>query len=210
MAPKKTKTNDTTDRNNKVVRSERPPTGTLSPVVRSWGAKPSAEESAPQGFQRNPHTGSAQPLPHGALRLIATHMRALDTNSNESEEALGGIRMLVIRVVARPVKGGTPPAPRGPANINTFQHSTISAPMSRAEIAKQYTFASPLLNAAGADGLRLIVLLQMGGQNYCAGFCRDAKRRNAATSSAAPPSGFKERHTAINRDVDRPLPEEKQ
>ncbi len=80
--------------------------------------------------------------------------------------------------------------------------------MSRAEIAKQHSFAIPLLHeSAGAADLKLIVLLQLAGQNYCAGFCRDTKRQNSA---AAPPSRFKERRSADNQDVHRPHPEKKQ
>jgi hypothetical protein len=83
----------------------------------------------------------------------------------------------------------------------------ISAAMSRAEIARHYGFAVPLLHAAQTADLKLIVLLQLAGQNYCVGFCRDVKRQNRA---AAPPSRFKERRAAGNQDVSRPRPEKKQ
>lgn len=150
-------------------------------------------------------------LPHEALRIVVAHVRALGKTGGDfmTAPALPGrgealIRVLSVRVIAGPVWPGP-----GKRSAPT-ETADISPPMSRAEIAEHYRFATPLLRAAGGADLRLIVLLQLAGQNYCTGFCslaRDIKRQNSA---AAPPSRFKERRTAVTQDVRRPHAEKRQ
>jgi hypothetical protein len=138
--------------------------------------------------------GPAPRIPSEALRIIAAHMRALGKGGGPL------IRVLSIRVAApRETGAGAHGAPA--------IFVAVSAPMCRSEIVSRYAFAAPLLQAADATSLSLIVFLQLAGQNYCTGFCRDTRRQNSA---AAPPSRFKERQAAITQDVHRPRPEKKQ
>ena len=175
------------------------------------------------------------PLPPEAMRIIAAHVRNYARDKAEGDGAASGsrgvspptegskisrsflrsladgdeplIQVLSIRVTARrarPAPGCASFMGKAPAPMET---ADISAAMSRAEIARHYSFAVPLLHAARAADLKLIVLLQLADQNYCVGFCRDVRRQNRA---AAPPSRFKERRAAGNQDVSRSRPEKKQ